>query len=380
MSAPTPVQQLATLQEQVANLQAQVAALQNAARSFTSRPKPILPDPIKFDGKAYHFDTWLPSIKAKLRVDGTSGALGDSIAQFYYVYDRLESNVQSQVLPQLATAEEAQYWSYQTILDQLARALDNPNKTQEAVDRLHRIEQSSGESIPNYIAKFERLLYEAKGHNWDDDRKISAFRFGLNATIKNRLAQQLELPSTYPKFLQAVQKLSSRSGTILAPAAPSGPSNTLQQYRQSNPPVATRYSDPMDVSQMDIGLNTFDFCEMNSDGTHTGVRHPDPVRLIQEASERTGISINNIGFDPSLKGKTPIQVHRSQSSSPRQSYRDTGACLRCGSFDHWLSTCPEPARPSTNSRSAGTTGKRVTIAALDDDDDNNDEPYSQWYV
>ena len=93
MSAPTPVQQLATLQEQVVNLQAQVATLQNAARSFTSRPKPILPDPVKFDGKAYHFDTWLPSIKAKLRVDGISGALGDSVAQFYYVYDRLESNV-----------------------------------------------------------------------------------------------------------------------------------------------------------------------------------------------------------------------------------------------------------------------------------------------
>ena len=103
---PTPEQQLATLQEQVTNLQAQVMALQNVARY--SRPKPILPDPVKFDGKAYHFDTWLPSIKAKLRIDGASGALGDSVAQFYYVYDRLESNVQSQVLPQLATAEETQ--------------------------------------------------------------------------------------------------------------------------------------------------------------------------------------------------------------------------------------------------------------------------------
>ena len=128
---------------------------------------------------------------------------------------------------------------------------------------------------------------------------------------------------------------------------------------------------------MDIGLNTldtagFDFCEMNSDRTHTRVRYPDPVRLIQEASKRTGISINNIGFDPSLKDKTPIQVHR----SPRQSYRDTGACLRYGSFDHWLLACPKPARPSTNSRSAGTTGKRVTIATLDDDDNNNDKPYS----
>ncbi len=258
------------------------------------------------------------------------------------------------------------------------------------MDRLHRIEQSSGESIPNYIAKFERLLYEAKGHNWDDDRKISAFRFRLNATIKNRLAQQLELPSTYPKFLQAVQKLSSRSGTILAPAAPSGPSNALQQHRQSNA-TATRYGDPMDVSQVDIGLNAldaagFDFCEMNSDRTYTGVRHPDPVRLIQEASGRTGISINNIGFDPSMKDKTPTQVHRSlsRSSSPRQSYRDTGACLRCGSFEHWLAKCPEPARPSIASRSAGTTRKRVVIATLDDDKDddidNNNKLYSQWHT
>ena len=315
MSVLTPVQQLATLQEQVANLQAQVVVLQNTVRS--SRPKPILPDPVKFDGKAYHFDTWLPSIKAKLRVDGLSGALGDSIAQFYYVYDRLESNVQSQVLPQLATAEEEQTWSYQSILDQLIRAFDNPNKTQEAVDRLHCIKQSSDESIPNYIAKFERLLYEAKGHNWDDDRKISAFRFGLSVTIKNRLTQQLELPSTYPRFLQVVQKLSSRSGTMVSVIP--GSSNTLQQHRQSTP-VTTRHGDPMDISQMDIGLNTldtagFDFCEMNSDGTYTGIRHPDPVRLIQEASERTGISVNNIGFDPSLKGKTPIQVHRSLSWS-----------------------------------------------------------------
>ncbi|PVH71008.1 hypothetical protein DL98DRAFT_617146 [Cadophora sp. DSE1049] len=58
------------------------------------------------------------------------------------------------------------------------------------------------------------MLYEVKGYNWDDDRKISAFRFGFSLTIKNRLAQQLELPSLYLQFLRAVQKLSSRSGTL----------------------------------------------------------------------------------------------------------------------------------------------------------------------
>jgi len=43
-----------------------------------SKPKPSLPDPEKFSGQPYKFDTWLPSIKAKLRVDGE--AIGDSVA------------------------------------------------------------------------------------------------------------------------------------------------------------------------------------------------------------------------------------------------------------------------------------------------------------
>ena len=258
-------------------------------------------------------------------MDGLSGALGDSVAQFYYVYDRLESQVQSQVLPQLATAEQEQFWSYQSILDQLSRALDNPNKTQEAVDRLHRIDQAS-ESIPNYIAKFERMLYEAKGHNWDDDRKISAFRFGLNSTIKNRLAQQLELPSSYPQFLRAVQKLSSRSGT-LGPLNPThNPSS--RPHTANAPPATARYGDPMDVSN--IGINSIE-----------------------------------------------VPGHFLFSEPTRQSYRDIGACLRCGSFDHWLKDCHELARPSANSRSAGTSGKKVTIATLDDDYDSDDYDYEK---
>ncbi|PMD12151.1 hypothetical protein NA56DRAFT_587674, partial [Hyaloscypha hepaticicola] len=55
-----------------------------------------LPDPEKFTGSTYKFDTWLPSIKAKLRVD--SPIIGDEIAQFYYIYLNLDSSVQSIVL------------------------------------------------------------------------------------------------------------------------------------------------------------------------------------------------------------------------------------------------------------------------------------------
>jgi hypothetical protein len=58
----------------------------------------------------------LPEIKAKLRVDGE--AIGDNTARFYYVY------------------EENHGWDYNTILDQLARVYDNPNRVQEAEDAL----------------------------------------------------------------------------------------------------------------------------------------------------------------------------------------------------------------------------------------------------
>jgi hypothetical protein len=93
-------------------------------------------------------------------------------------------------------------------------------------------------------------LYKARGHKWSDDRKIASFRYGLSATIKNRLAAQLELPTKYSQFLRVVQQLSSRSAfapsTSSAPLAPRAlPSST--HARPSN----TR-ADPIDLSQVEI--------------------------------------------------------------------------------------------------------------------------------
>ena len=79
------------------------------------KTKSSLLDPEKFNGQVHKFDTWLPSIKAKLRVDGE--AISDPTAQFYYVYLNLDSHVQAMVLPQLSQAEDDQTWAYTSILD-----------------------------------------------------------------------------------------------------------------------------------------------------------------------------------------------------------------------------------------------------------------------
>ena len=96
-----PRQQLAAMQAQITQLQSEIQALRSH-----SRPKPALPDPDKFNGSTQRFDTWLPSIRAKLRVDGM--AIGDPIAQFYYMFLNLDSYIQAIVLPQLAQAEESE--------------------------------------------------------------------------------------------------------------------------------------------------------------------------------------------------------------------------------------------------------------------------------
>jgi hypothetical protein len=164
-------------------------------------------------------------------------------------------------------------------------------------------------------------LYEARGHKWSDDRKITAFRYGLSGTIKNRLAAQLELLTKYSRFLRVVQQLSSRSAFAPAvPTAPSVPSASAPFTRFARPSNAR--SDPMDLSTVDIGA---------------------------------------IDVSP------PARVR--PTSPTRQTYRESGVCMRCGSYDHWLEECPRPARPSSASRSAGSSGKRVLVRAPDYDSD-----------
>jgi hypothetical protein len=91
------------------------------------------------------------------------------------------------VLPQLQDADDSQDWNYSTILEQLTRVYDNPNKVQEAEDKLFSLKQGTN-SIPAYIAKFEQVLYEARGQNWPDVNKISTFRNGLSQIIRSCLA------------------------------------------------------------------------------------------------------------------------------------------------------------------------------------------------
>ncbi|KAL5331403.1 hypothetical protein ACEPPN_000933 [Leptodophora sp. 'Broadleaf-Isolate-01'] len=103
------------------------------------------------------------------------------------------------------------------------------------------------------MAKFERVLYEARGQDWPDVNKISAFRNGLNTTLRNRLAQQLNLPRRYSDFVRIVQQLAGRSSNTASGPALYNPSAPSVLYNTNN----HQHGEPMDVNAVTIGaINT----------------------------------------------------------------------------------------------------------------------------
>jgi hypothetical protein len=129
--------------------------------------------------------------------------------------------------------------------------------------------------LPAYIAKFERLLFEAKGQDWPDANKIITFRSGLSSSLRKSLSTQLALPTDYPGYLSIVQQLNRRLFTspFAAPHA-----------------AHAHEPDKMDLSAVNIS------------------------------------SVNAIRA-------------RSTSPNQREALRKQGKCVRCGSNRHWVSSC-----------------------------------------
>jgi len=247
----------------------------SAAPASSSSTRHSLPDPPKFDGKPHMLRTWLPAMRAKLRAEEMEGQIA-----FYYVWDRLESSQQGLALPLLDTAESQQVWSHEDIFALLQRVHHNPYAQQEARDRLTRIHQGE-EGLSSYIARFERLLYEAGARDtWPDDVKISTFTNGLRSTLKASVHQQLIVPPEYNAYIQLVQQLDRRSRP------------------QASAPATTPASAPRPSAT-----------------TH------DPMQIG---------SINSIGTSLHAKSTSP---------DLRQERRKQGLCVRCGSNTHWVANC-----------------------------------------
>lgn len=78
-----------TFNERIVKLKAELRGLSSAVSGNRPRPRPRLPDPVKFTGHAGDFDLWLLEMDGKMAIDGD--AIGDDQDQFRYWFSRLDS-------------------------------------------------------------------------------------------------------------------------------------------------------------------------------------------------------------------------------------------------------------------------------------------------
>lgn len=315
-------QELQNQRSEIIALRDSVAQLQNQTpNAAQTRVRARLPDPPRFDGKPHTLRTWLPSIKAKLRSDQLAGA-----DAFDYVWDRLEQPQQASILHLRHQSEEDSDWDPEQIFSFFQRLCHNPREQQEAIQRFSQVRQRDDESLIAYLARFERLSYEAKASSWPDISRITTLHRGLRQSLRQKLEESNDslFSLSYDQYVEAIQSVDRRSKRF-QPSQPSQP----RPSSPSSQPRRNRYSQQMDI---------------------------DPVRI--------GVA------KPILTPRSRSSSFSSTASSERRLYRlSNDLCLCCGSASHWIDTCPEsrsaqPAQPAQPTQKLKTTARSATMDAL----------------
>lgn len=100
------------------------------------------------------------------------------------------------MLPQLAYSKASGNYDYNSILRRLSCVYDVPNKVSEAEGRLVSLKQDTDPPAV-YLARFERIIYGAHGHDWPDVAKIAAFRKCLIPTSEPTSQTSVRLSRIY---------------------------------------------------------------------------------------------------------------------------------------------------------------------------------------
>lgn len=305
-------QELQNQRSEIMSLRSDVQRLQTQVSAPTRSPRPRLPDPPRFDGKPFTLRTWLPSIRAKLRSDQLAGA-----DAFDYVWDRLEQPQQASILHLRQSAEEAQSWDPETVFAFFQRLCHNPREQQEAVQRYTSVRQREEESLIAYLARFERLAYEADASSWPDVSRVTTLHRGLRPALRQSLEESNDslFSLIYDEYVELAQRYDRRTRRPQPAQSFAQPIQPAQPARKPALPTQPRQPEPMDI---------------------------DPIR------------VSTARILPA-RPPSPSSCHASTPPTPsteRRAHRlQNNLCLYCGSNEHWIAGCPD-SRPFSLSRSA----------------------------
>ena len=178
-------------------------AVYDAEDKVPSRPRPSLPHPIRSDGDRKRFRRWKLEIESKLAGDGAS--IGDSDLQFMYIYSRLDGSAQK-----IVTYFYEQKRGCETptaFLAYLEKDFGDRDKANSAMDESDNLRQKPGQSVVEFVARFEKMLVDSgEPNDWFDKSKIYALRKSINPELCRLLAIRGKLTS-YDRYAEAAMEI-----------------------------------------------------------------------------------------------------------------------------------------------------------------------------
>ncbi len=177
-----------------------------SAPSASERRRPVLPDPIKFEGARSKFRPWIIEMRNKITTDGS--VIGSPPDQFNYIFSRLGGT--AQMMASTYAESTTSLKTTQDFLSYLESCYGDPNASAGAAIRLREIIQKDNESFATFLPKFEREMAYAGGAGWPDIVQINYLEAALNKKMAAQLIPMTQLPTTYREYIHTLQALGSR--------------------------------------------------------------------------------------------------------------------------------------------------------------------------
>ncbi len=144
------------------------------------KPRPRIPDPVRFQGDRSEWLSWRTMMAAKLKVD--HAAIGSLSDQFVYIYSRLEGNAWKNITTFVNT--HADDGTPKSLISYLDRIYGDPNAQSRAARTLYDMKQGEKQPFAKFLPLLEKTFAEAGALSWPDDAKVPLLLKALNNTMK----------------------------------------------------------------------------------------------------------------------------------------------------------------------------------------------------
>jgi hypothetical protein len=171
--------------------------------SESSRPSEKLPDPDAFKGQRSDLRRFIQQICSKI----TSNADRFPTAQsrLIYVAGRLKDNAYNLILPKTQYSVP-QFIDYPQLLEYLEQAFSNPNRVQNAQDRLYILKQKN-QDFSVYLSEFQRLALEGE---MPDSALTPLLYQGISRELQDMLLHNPAPTREFQPFARHLQELDNR--------------------------------------------------------------------------------------------------------------------------------------------------------------------------